>query len=602
MELKLNWSEPTETQSGKKLATAEPNEEFWQIWRADKEAVKAAGYSVRKTGNVWEVCHWIDSVKAMEESKAVDSDIDIPVPQGLAYLPYQRGGIAYAMSRPATLFGDEMGLGKTIQAIGVMNVSPPETVLIVCPASLKLNWKRELEKWLVVPRRIDIVNGGGEPMPSDPDVVIINYDVLTKHSEALLGRTWGLVIMDEAHYAKNPKAQRTKVATKIKGLRRLMLTGTPITNRPIELQPIAGYLDPTNFGNFFKFARRYADAHKGRWGWDFSGSSNLGELQRRLRESIMVRRLKSDVLKELPPKQRQVIVLPGDSFEAQLDAEFAALEEAAERVTSPQVLFQELSRVRHLMAVAKIPEIVEHLNTIDHPVVVMAHHKDVVAGIAEGCEQRVVTLTGDSSTEERQGAVDAFQNGDAQVFIGTIGAAGVGITLTAASHVLFAELDWVPGNVSQAEDRCHRIGQTDSVLVQHLVIDGSIDARMTEVLVEKQRVLDAALDDDVSQAITIEEIATSLGVEAVEKVEPLPEPVVEALRVAISGLVAADSDHARFENGVGFNGSDSEFGHSLAESASWSPKQQRAAFKMLRKYKRQIDDAVYNTAYMGEME
>jgi SWI/SNF-related matrix-associated actin-dependent regulator 1 of chromatin subfamily A len=168
------------------------------------------------------------------------------------------------------------------------------------------------------------------------------------------------------------------------------------------------------------------------------------------------------------------------------------------------------------MALAKVDDVVEHLKEIDHQVVVMAHHKDVVEGIKLGLEavgKTVVTLTGDCNQAHRQNAVDTFQANKADVFIGTIGAAGVGITLTAASHVVFAELSWVPGDVSQAEDRCHRIGQQDSVLVQHLVVDGSLDARMAEVLVKKQKILDRALDDvQVLPAISINDLA--LGIKA----------------------------------------------------------------------------------------
>ena len=152
-----------------------------------------------------------------------------------------------------------------------------------------------MEKWLVSERTIDVINGGREQIPSNPDVVIINYDVLTKYAKPLQSRTWDMVIMDEVHKIKNPKAKRTVVAVSIKARRKVLLTGTPITNRPIELQPIAGYLDYDSFGSFFNFARKYAGAYKGKFGWDYSGSSNLDELQRRLRQSFMIRRKKDEV-------------------------------------------------------------------------------------------------------------------------------------------------------------------------------------------------------------------------------------------------------------------------------------------------------------------
>jgi len=616
MELKLDWSKETVHTDGRFVSTASPTQEFWSVWREKKAAIKAAGYSVRKVDNKWVVTRYRDNDQAIADSQATDADIDIPVPAGLSYLPYQKAGIAYAIKRSSTLIGDEMGLGKTIQAIGVINATAPKTVLVVCPASLKINWKNEMTKWLVADRDIQIVNGGGEQIPANPDVIIINYDVLSKHKDAINARTWDLVIMDEAHYIKNNTAARTKVAVGIKANRKVVLTGTPITNRPIELQPIAGYLDPVTFGNYFKFGVRYAGAHQINIGrktvWDFNGSSNLDELQRVLRQSFMIRRKKDEVLKELPEKVRQIIVLPNSDYSDQIKKEFETLADAVDETSSEDIEFEQMSGVRHETALAKVNDVVTHVAAIDHQVVVMAHHKDVVDGIKAGLEaagKSVVTLTGDCNQAHRQNSVETFQAGNADVFIGTIGAAGVGITLTSASHVVFAELDWVPGNMSQAEDRCHRIGQDSSVLVQHLVVDGSIDARLAQVLVGKQRVLDKALDNVVVNNISIEDIA--LDVETVEKTfkaknkkspKPLPKAVVSSLQDFVAS-VASSCDGAFEEDGSGFNKMDSGLGNSLARQDEWTPAQQHAARTMVKKYKRQIVasglgqkyDKVYNS-------
>ena len=596
MNLNLNWSKGKKQSDGRLLRTAKPTQEFWALWKVKKTAIKKAGYTISKIDGDWLATQTVDDNAAIEQSVATASEMEIPAPAGLSYLPFQKAGIAYASRRKNTLIGDEMGLGKTIQAIGTINVTNPSTVLVVCPASLKLNWKNEMGKWLVSERAIDVVNGGGEKIPENPDVVIINYDVLTKHAKALKSRTWGMVIMDEVHKIKNPKAKRTVVAVSIKAERKVLLTGTPITNRPIELQPIAGYLDPESFGNFFAFAKKYAGAYKGHFGWDFSGSSNLDELQRRLRQSFMVRRKKADVLKDLPSKVRQVIVLPSKSYGDELSREFDALDQAVEETTYGEVSFERMSAVRHEMALAKVNDIVDHLADLDHQVVVMAHHKDVVQGIKDGLEahgRKVVTLTGDCNQDARQEAVDTFQAGDADVFLGTIGAAGVGITLTRASHVVFAELDWVPGNMSQAEDRCHRIGQQDSVLVQHLVVDGSIDARMAEVIVDKQKILDKALDNVkiLDQTISINDLA--VGVEEVErifqnrKLRPFGSKTVDALRSCAMSL-ASRCDGAVQDDGQGYNGLDSRFGKSISAQAIWTPAIQHAAKKMLRKYREQL--------------
>ena len=205
MDLNLDWSKGEKQSDGRLLKTATPTPEFWALWKIKKTVIKKSGYTVSKIDDAWLVTHMVDDNAAIEDSVAQHSDIQIPVPAGLEYLPYQRAGIAYAAGRNNTLIGDEMGLGKTIQAIGTINLTNPKTVLVVCPASLKLNWKSEMEKWLVSERTIDVVNGGREQIPSNPDVVIINYDVLTKYAKPLQSRTWGMVIMDEVHKIKNQK-------------------------------------------------------------------------------------------------------------------------------------------------------------------------------------------------------------------------------------------------------------------------------------------------------------------------------------------------------------------------------------------------------------
>ena len=226
-----------------------------------------------------------------------------------------------------------MGLGKTIQAIGTINADPlARNILIVCPASLKLNWQREFAKWDTKNLSYGVVTPKTKTFPG-LDVVIINYELMSKWQEDLRCREWSVLIIDEAHYIKNPKALRSQeifgrkkvvketrddatgeISVKIKealdpikAKRRLFLTGTPIVNKPIELWPMIHALDPEGLGKSkMKYAFRYCGAHHNGFGWDFTGSSNLDELQEILRSKFMVRRLKKDVLKELPPKRRQV--------------------------------------------------------------------------------------------------------------------------------------------------------------------------------------------------------------------------------------------------------------------------------------------------------
>lgn len=587
---------------------------------------------------------------AFAASSATDSSADIPKPEGLEYLPYQRAGIEFALGKDAVLIGDEMGLGKTIQALGVINSTPKaKRILIIVPASLRLNWQREAEKWLVN-KDLSIGIAIGSTWP-DTDVVIINYDILTKHKAQLRKRTWDVLICDEAHYLKNPKAARTKQVfgdwrykekvwkiDPLKAKRRVLLTGTPIVNRPIELWGLANYLDPEEFNNFFAYARRYANAHNNGWGWDFSGAANLDELQEKLRTRFLVRRLKKDVLKDLPAKRRQIIELPANGASKLVAAEQAAWSAQEERLSALKLAvdlskvsedpeayqravaalrdgataaFEEMSAARHDTALAKVDYVVDHVADAAESgkVLVFAHHLDVVAKLADGLRAKglkVVTLTGSDSLLSRQAAVDSFQQDDeTKVFIGNIRAAGVGITLTASSHVVFAELDWVPANLSQAEDRAHRIGQTNSVLVQHLVLEGSLDQQIASQLVTKQQVIDAALDEEVDldfkvPTIPVAEDATPISKREVEKFEKEKghdiSPEQQAAIHDCLRILAGICDGAFSRDEVGFNGVDTTFGHSLAAQGSLSPKQAFFGQKIIRKYHRQLPAALLEAA------
>ena len=575
--------------------------------------------------------------EAVAESKSVSADFTVPAPAGKKYMPFQLAGIRYASTREAVLMGDEMGLGKTIQAIGTINADVCiEKVLVICPASLKINWKREMESWLVRPMEVEVIGSTGTwPKNQGASVEVVNYDILKKYSSEIRETEYDLLIVDECHYLKNAKTQRAKQVfghwdarskkysiSPIRTKKKIFLTGTPIVNRPSELYGVASYLAPKTFGNFWSYMKRYADAHRGAYGWDMSGASNLEELQQKLRASIMVRRLKKDVLTELPPKIRQVIELPINGFskivdrensrlqkqtdilaELQLAVDFAEASEdeekyreAIKRLKAGYIIqFAEMAKIRHETAVKKIPLLVAHIQSVleeTEKVVVFAHHHDVIHGALEalrGDGVGAVGLTGEDSLRSRQEAVDNFQaDPECRVFVGSIQAAGVGLTLTAASHVIFAELDWVPGNVSQAEDRCHRIGQTDSVLIQHLVLEGSIDAQMANKIIEKQEVIDQALDIS-PEASTIPIVPHTPTPKRAAGV--LPPSQIEAIHQALRQL-AGVCDGASMEDGQGYNKVDARVGQSLASEQSLTPKQAALGQKILLKYHRQLGETL----------
>lgn len=439
------------------------------------------------------------------ESNASDAEIDIPAPIGLEYKPFQKAGIKFITRRDATLLADEQGLGKTIQVAGAMNIWLPELTLIVCPASLKINWERELKTWVMpTPETFIIQPGDKNPWISsfEKGVVIINYDLLSKMKPFLLSINWDLVVMDEAHYIKNTKTKRTKIAVSIPGKKKVLTTGTPVLNRPIELYSLISYLDKKEWPSKNAFVNRYCDPHTewygGRPKLVATGASNLEELQWKLRSSIMIRRLKKDVLKDLPDKQRQVIELSGVSLKSEKEGLASITETRMNKIEN----LGALAAIRHETALAKVSKVNAFIfDTLEsvNKIVVFAHHRDVIDQIAEAFQGVAVKITGDMSQKDRQKSVDEFQNNpDVKLFIGNMVAAGTGLTLTASSHVIFAELDWVPGVMAQAEDRCHRIGQKNSVLIQYLVVQDSIDAKLAHSLVKKSEVINQTVNIDKS--------------------------------------------------------------------------------------------------------
>jgi SWI/SNF-related matrix-associated actin-dependent regulator 1 of chromatin subfamily A len=572
--------------------------------------------------------------RAVDASRATDAAIDLPVPEGLAYKPYQRAGIAFALDRPHVLFGDEMGLGKTIQAVGVINADPSiKSVLIVCPAGIKLNWAREVRKWLVRPMSVGLATSAGLP---EADVVIVNYDILLKLADAVRARAWDMACLDECHYAKNKKAQRTQAlfGKWDKGARRwaieplkprrwIAMTGTPILNRPSELWTLVHAFDRNGLGkNWMDFHVRYCAGQHGEYGFQADGASNLAELNTKLRSSFMVRRLKKDVLTDLPPKVRQVIVLEPTAKALALIKRESAL---VERVTKARTLvgaasadenayqaavkaledatdaaFAEMSAIRHEIALAKLPQVIEHVRDVleggVEKVVVWAHHRDVVEGLRDAlAEFAPVAIYGDMTPAQAQGAVDHFQDvATCRVAVCSIKKAGVGFTMTAASHEVFAERDWTPGWVNQAEDRCHRIGQRESVLIQHIVLDGSLDAGMTQMMVAKQEVADAALDGEGKplQAPKLLDAPVPAPEKPVQAppapgVDDLSGQQVQAVHDALR-VIAGLCDGAQVLDGMGFNKLDTDFGHDLASRSSLSQKQALYGKKLVVKYQRQI--------------
>jgi Helicase conserved C-terminal domain len=252
--------------------------------------------------------------------------------------------------------------------------------------------------------------------------------------------------------------------------------------------------------------------------------------------------------------------------------------------------------------------VVEHLQDVleaESKVVVFAHHLDMVDDLQKGLDVESVIFTGEEDNPERQRSVDRFQSDDGvRVFLGTIGAAGKGITLTAASHVVFAELDWVPANMTQAEDRCHRIGQDSSVLIQHLVLEGSLDASMAETLVTKQEIIDQALDapvrcEELKLLPVTPHAEPSTAGHTYSEITTVAEQIVGRQRAAIFRAVREISglcDGAASPDGVGFNRFDARIGHELASNQHLTQREAALGLILVRRYRKQLSEKTVRNA------
>jgi len=567
----------------------------------------------------------------IEASRAVSSipNLDIPVPTNKTYMPFQKAGIEYLIKNQNILLGDEMGLGKTIQIVGYLNYAQPQKVLIVMPLSVKRNWYTELKNWLVYEPTIEIVNGKTPTFLSN--ITLIHYDSLKKYKDELAKIEFDVIIMDEAHYIKNGKAQRTKISLNLHGKKRILLTGTPILNRPNELFTLLKFLrnsiinnPKTGYPSYSYFVYRYCYVQEYMGHVNVVGGRNLEELQTKLRGSCMIRRLKKDVLTELPNKRRQMLPVKLEDRELLKESEklmekiklqAGDWESVMKWLNSNPAMFEEMARVRHQLGVAKVPYAISFIEDAlenEDKIVVFAHHRDVVEAIVNHFPNSA-KLYGGMSANEREANIKKFnEDSTCRVFVGSIEASGLGINLQhASSMAFFIEMDWRPAYNVQAEDRIHRIGQKESVMIYNMVFDDTLDGYIISKLISKQKDITKALDEPVKIETDpdFEELKKAVQEEMQKKdairmereenlkLYKVPE-ILEALRI-ISGN---DPDHASIQNGIGFNGGDSFFGHILAEKTTLTLKQVEIAYRLLRKYKRQIPGYLYATIYEQEVE
>ena len=428
--------------------------------------------------------------------------------------PHQIEGIAFLLGRRRALLADDMGLGKTRQSVIAMVEAEAEgPYLVICPASVKRNWSREIQ--IVFPAAEPVIVGPA-PLPATDfrGWVIINYEILGKHLEDLLTYQWKGVVFDEAHYLKNHRSQRSRNAAKlVKAIQHEpivhALTGTPMTNRPRDLFPLLQLINHPLGKSFLSFAKRYCDAYQGDFGLVADGASNIEELTVQL-HGVMLRRTKNEVL-DLPPKVRTWLDIELHPYAIQhfnnAVREFLTKFDAPEPIdvigdqpenSERRQAVGRLTTARRKLAFAKCRHTIKFVeNALEQgeKVILFTTFLNTLERFHKHFGDRAVYVFGEVPAEERQNRVDRFQNDETvRLFIANMHVAGVGINLTAGRQVVFNDLDWVPANHWQAEDRAYRIGQTGTVNVTYMIARGTVDEFVKTVLETKAALMDALVE------------------------------------------------------------------------------------------------------------
>lgn len=459
---------------------------------------------------------WLPKV-ALQKNTQREVKIDYEKYSHRPPLSHQKEAIEKLVGNDKYILADDMGLGKTTSTVIASLESGAEKTLIICPASLKINWQREIANY--TDKEVSIIEGKKwEPA----EYTIINYDILKnfhdpKHPEKsdILNYGFDLVVMDEAHYIQNVKANRTKIANNIvkKVGKVWLLTGTPMTSRPMNYYNLLDLVDSPVADNWMAYAIRYCAGYQFSVGpkkvWNVTGASNLEELRDRTKPQVL-RRLKEDIL-DLPEKIITPVYLKLKSRDYEkLMGEYYDWYNSSEESSSLTIQFSKLMKVRQVIAEGKIKDTIELAqNIIDQgkKVIIFTNFTDTLNKLTDAFPKVSVKLDGKMSKPQRQHSVDEFQNNDKiKVFVGNLKAAGVGITLTEAEAVIMNDLSFVPSDHSQAEDRAYRYGQKFSVSVYYPIFENTIEGIIYDILSKKKNIFETVMGDNEGKADVMEEI------------------------------------------------------------------------------------------------
>jgi SWI/SNF-related matrix-associated actin-dependent regulator 1 of chromatin subfamily A len=456
---------------------------------------------------------WIPKSSLIKSQTVDEVNIDYSKYEHRPPLSHQKEAIEKLVGSRRFILADDMGLGKTTSTIIAALETGAKKILIVCPASLKINWEREIANYS--DRTCFIAEG--KKFSTDADFVIVNYDILKnfhskedKENSLLLQSNFELVILDEAHMVSNAQAQRTKLINDfVKNIKRVwLLTGTPMTSRPINYYNLLNIIESPVAQNWMAYAIRYCQGFQFRAGnrkvWNVTGASNLEELRDRTSKQIL-RRLKENVL-DLPDKIITPVYLRTSSKEYKdlMGEYYEWLENKKEESSSLTVQFSKLMKVRKVIANEKVKETIEFVqNIIDQgkKVIIFTNFTDTLQLIHNHFGKESVYLDGSCNKVQRQYAVDQFQeNEKIKVFVGNLKAAGVGLTLTAAEVVIMNDLSFVPAEHAQAEDRAYRYGQKNNVLVYYPIFENTIEGVIYDILNNKKKVIGTVMGDELQES------------------------------------------------------------------------------------------------------
>lgn len=478
-----------------------------------------------------------------KQKEQVPKPIQIPGLKG-KLRRYQKQGVKHIdIFKNGAIIGDEMGLGKTLQALGYLQLYPNKRpVVIVCTSSNKIYWMRMCYQWLNS-CSVQIINSRSDEINQENDIFIVNYELLPPLNRSnkilagveskLLKLNTKILIVDELQMVKNPTSKQAKAVEKLRyhSEKAIGLTGTLIDNSPLDAWNQIRIINPNIFPNYYAYAHRYCDPKKGKYGWDFSGSSNEDELHAILKTQIMIRRLKKNVEKEIPDKDYSFIPLEisnrTEYNEAKNNFSKYVIDNIEKELTKKLIKFgedhgiEEYDFSTHVLNKEKFKKIVvrkfKNKNTLKHKfeklrqiaakgklksaiewieefllsgekLVVFTTHVEPLNALYEHFNKIAVKIDGSVHGTKRQEAIDLFQNNKKiKLLFGNIKAAGTSITLTAASNVAFFELPWTPGKLAQAIDRCHRIGQKYKVMVYYLLALNTVEEKIASILDKKVR-------------------------------------------------------------------------------------------------------------------